>query len=142
VSTNEIGAADVRLSATAWDTIRTLAERTAPDECCGLLIGAGDDVTSAWPAQNIAANPGVRYEVDPRDHVAAVRRARALGLSVVGAFHSHPRTAPLPSPTDGAEAIPGFLYLIAGREPGAPWGAGVFVFLAGNFVERRLVFDA
>jgi desampylase len=142
VSTDETGAADVRLAATAWNTIRTLAERTAPDECCGLLIGAGDDVTAAWPAQNIAASPQVRYEVDPRDHVAAVRHARAQGLSVVGAFHSHPRTAPLPSPTDRAEALTSFLYLIAGREPGAPWCAGAFVFIDGNFVERRLVFEA
>jgi proteasome lid subunit RPN8/RPN11 len=32
---------------------------------------------------------------------------------VVGAYHSHPRSAPVPSRTDLDEALPGFFYLIA-----------------------------
>jgi proteasome lid subunit RPN8/RPN11 len=33
---------------------------------------------------------------------------------IVGAYHSHPRTAPVPSPTDRAQAFGEFVYLIAG----------------------------
>ena len=35
-------------------------------------------------------------------------------MSVVGAYHSHPHSAPVPSPTDLAQAFEEFLYVIAG----------------------------
>jgi hypothetical protein len=38
--------------------------------------------------------------------------------------------------------MPDFLYLIAGRSPGAPWQARLFVLTGGNFVEHSIVFDA
>lgn len=125
-----------------WDTIRSAAEAASPDECCGLLIGEGETIAVAWPARNIAARTAARYEVDPRDHVAAVRHARSLGLSVIGAYHSHPHSEPIPSPTDRAEALDAFLYLIAGRTPGASWRARAYVMSQGNFDERPLVFLA
>jgi len=125
-----------------WDTIRASAVASAPEECCGLLIGRGGEIALAWPARNVAERKAARYEVDPRDHIAAVRYARGVGLAVVGAFHSHPQKAPEPSPTDQAEAIPDFLYVIAGRTGDGPWEARAFVAHAGNFVERPLVFVA
>jgi proteasome lid subunit RPN8/RPN11 len=125
-----------------WDTIRSAADAAAPGECCGLLIGRGGEIADAYPARNVAARPTVRYEVDPRDHFAAIRAARARGLTVVGAFHSHPRSAPHPSPTDEAEALPGFIYLIVGRTDEEPWIARAFVAVDGNFVEHPLVFEA
>ena len=64
-------------------------------------------------ARNLDAN-ATRYLIDPEDHFAAIRGARAEGLEVVGAYHSHPSSAPVPSPTDIAEANSGsdFLYVI------------------------------
>jgi proteasome lid subunit RPN8/RPN11 len=80
------------------DRLLGLARAAAPRECCGLLIGAGLRVTRAAAARNLAASPS-RYEVAPEDHFAALRAARAEGLEVVGAYHSHPSGAPVPSPT-------------------------------------------
>lgn len=135
-------AAPIHLAASAWAGIVDAAERAAPDECCGLLLGDVDRLALAWPAANVAPNRRVRYEIDPRDHFAALRHARAAGLALVGGFHSHPRTPPEPSASDRAEALDHFVYLIAGRHPGASWTARVFVLIGGNFVERPLVFDA
>lgn len=89
------------------------ARAEAPRECCGLLIGKGDSVVRTFRAANLDAST-TRYRVDPRDHFAAIRSARTDGLEVVGAYHSHPSTAPLPSVTDLAEAYSGsdFLYVI------------------------------
>jgi proteasome lid subunit RPN8/RPN11 len=126
----------------AAEAIRAAAEAAVPAECCGLLLGTADAIVQAWPARNTASEPVRRYDVDPADHVAAVREARRRGLSVVGAYHSHPRMSPAPSATDLAEALPDFLYLIAGRETAeAGWALRAFRLEARepNFAEVVLV---
>jgi proteasome lid subunit RPN8/RPN11 len=90
------------------------ARATAPLECCGLLIGSDERLTAAIPAHNLASEPGRRYLVDPRDHLAAIRLARARGEQVVGGYHSHPHSDAVPSETDVAEAFSGFLFVIVG----------------------------
>jgi proteasome lid subunit RPN8/RPN11 len=88
------------------------AKRDAPLECCGLLLGAGGTVDECVPAQN-ARHSATAYLIDPADHFAAVRRARARGCEIVGAYHSHPRSAAVPSATDLAEAhYSEFVYVI------------------------------
>jgi [CysO sulfur-carrier protein]-S-L-cysteine hydrolase len=89
------------------------AREEAPRECCGLLIGKGASVVRSVRARNLDAK-ATRYLIDPEDHFAAIRTARAEGLEVIGAYHSHPASAPIPSATDVAEANSGsdFLYVI------------------------------
>lgn len=89
------------------------AREEAPRECCGLLVGRGESVVRSVRARNLDAT-ATRYLIDPEDHFAAIRAARVEGLEVVGAYHSHPSSAPVPSPADVAEANNGsdFLYVI------------------------------
>jgi [CysO sulfur-carrier protein]-S-L-cysteine hydrolase len=89
------------------------ARADAPNECCGLLVGRRGVIEGSVRARNLQASP-TRYLIDPQDHFAAMRSARAQGLHVVGAYHSHPGGAPTPSPSDVAEASGGseFLYVI------------------------------
>jgi len=89
------------------------AREDAPRECCGLLIGKGECVVRSVRAKNLDAQH-TRYFIDPKDHFKAIRDARAEGLDVIGAYHSHPSSAPIPSATDIAEANSGadFLYVI------------------------------
>jgi proteasome lid subunit RPN8/RPN11 len=88
------------------------ARETAPAECCGLLIGAGQSITHAVRTRNVAADPN-RFEIDPGDHIRARREWRARGLDVLGFYHSHPHSPALPSARDLAEALyPDHLYVI------------------------------
>jgi len=89
------------------------ARAEAPRECCGLLVGTGETVVRSVRARNLDEK-ATRYLIDPEDHFTAIRAARADGLEVIGAYHSHPSSAPVPSPTDVAEANSGsdFLYVI------------------------------
>jgi len=97
---------------TALDAVLAHARETAPSECCGILIGSGTRIDETAPARNLAEGPS-RYLIDPADHIAARRAARSRGLEVVGFYHSHPRSAAWPSPTDVAEATyPEAVYLI------------------------------
>lgn len=71
------------------------------------------------------ASPGRRgrYRIDPETVLAAHKEARALGLDVVGYYHSHPDAPARPSEADREDAWPGVSYLIisspASGEPGA-----------------------
>jgi proteasome lid subunit RPN8/RPN11 len=109
------------------------ARQTSPAECCGLLIGSLTDIGEAVPATNIADDPRRRYVIDPRDHLRAIRSARQRDLEVIGAYHSHPRSAPIPSETDAAQAFGEFLWVIVGLEADPPeicawrWADGNFV---------------
>jgi proteasome lid subunit RPN8/RPN11 len=128
-------AVGVRITAEVIRAIEAHARETAPDECCGLLIGTPDVITLSVPARNIADERRRRYEIDPRDHFDAIRRARTLDLDVVGAYHSHPHSAPVPSQTDRSEAFESFLFLIVGLESETRgWRLS-----SGNFVEIPLV---
>jgi proteasome lid subunit RPN8/RPN11 len=100
--------APLAVAAAVLDAIRGHAAASWPRECCGLLIGDAGSIEGGWPARNLAGRAG-RFLVDPRDHLAAIRAARASGRTVVGAYHSHVSTPPLPSRRDFREAIGGGL---------------------------------
>ena len=114
--------------------IEAHARAAAPEECCGLLLGTADAITDSARARNCAKDPRRRYRIDPDDHFAAIRRSRALGLAVIGAYHSHPASAPIPSDTDRAEAFESFVFLIVGPMDLRAWRLS-----SGNFTEVPLV---
>jgi proteasome lid subunit RPN8/RPN11 len=113
------------------------AEAAAPEECCGLLLGTTDLIAVALPARNDAAEPLRRYEINPADHFAAIRQARKLRLDVIGAYHSHPRSEPVPSPTDLNQAFAAFIFVILGPSDGPRVRA--WRLDEGNFAEVPLV---
>lgn len=94
------------------------AREEAPNECCGLLIGNRVTIEGSVRARNRDASP-TRYLIDPDDHFAAIHAARTAGTRVVGAYHSHPASAPQPSESDIAEASGGsdFVYVIVSLTP-------------------------
>ena len=91
-----------------------------PNEACGLLAGADDGtVKLTYCLTNIDDSP-YRFTLDPGEHFAAVRHAATHGWEIIGSFHSHPHSAPLPSPTDVNGALDSsWVYLVTGPvEPG------------------------
>ncbi len=117
------------------EMVRHAAEQ-APLECCGLLIGTAAEVRTSVRARNAEAS-GSRYLIDPVDHFAALKRARAELQQVIGGYHSHPHSSPTPSPTDLAEACGDFLYVIVGLDPVPQVRA--YELVGGNFSEVALV---
>ena len=57
-----------------------------------------------------------RYLISPETVLAAHKEARALGLDVVGYYHSHPDHPARPSEFDREHAWPGVSYLIVSVE--------------------------
>jgi proteasome lid subunit RPN8/RPN11 len=137
-STAHAGPRRVRIPRRLRRRLVAHAREDAPLECCGLLIGTAAGISALVPARNLRASR-TRYLIDPRDHLAAIREARAAGLEVIGAYHSHPATAPVPSAVDRADAIGGnFIYLIVSlRRPRAEIRA--YALAGGNFAPVPLV---
>jgi proteasome lid subunit RPN8/RPN11 len=117
------------LAAPAAAAIRAHASRAYPDECCGALVGAisatgvaDRRVTGAIALENEATDSrGHRFLISSGRHRACVRLSATLGLDVVGFYHSHPDTAPVPSVADRAFGWPWYCYVITAVGPA---GAG------------------
>lgn len=86
-----------------------------PEEACGLLAAdAAGQLRMAITMAN-ADRSSTRYSLDPTEHYRALRYADRRGWELAGVFHSHPDSAPYPSPTDVALAAdPTWLYVIVG----------------------------
>jgi [CysO sulfur-carrier protein]-S-L-cysteine hydrolase len=115
------------------------ARQDAPLECCGLLLGVAGRVEESVRTRNVRASEKA-YLIDPVEHLAVMKRVRAEGRAVLGAYHSHPRSPAVPSPTDLAEAhYEEFLYVIVSLvDPAAP-GVRGYRLNGRNFVPVTLV---
>ena len=114
--------------------IEAHARDTAPEECCGLLLGTPDRIAASVRARNIADDRERRFLIEPHDHFAAIRRGRTLGFDVIGAYHSHPASPAVPSETDRLEAFEAFVFVIVGAMETRAWRLS-----SGNFTEVPLV---
>ena len=130
----------MRVRRAVIDAIVEHARRERPLECCGLLIGSADEVIESHAARN-SEESAVLYRVDPADHFKAIRDARAKGLAVLGAYHSHPKSAAQPSATDIRDANdPDFVHVIvslAGAEP----QVAAFRIQNGHAIQLALAID-
>ncbi len=72
----------------------------SPNEACGLLSGRARFALGLHRLRNVASAPRSRYAADDGELIAALRAIRSMGSEVVAIYHSHPRTAAVPSPTD------------------------------------------
>ena len=99
--------------------IETQALEAQPSECCGLLSGENGVITTLHPLPNEADRPAVRFFATPEGLFAAMRKIRESNQSLLGIYHSHPRTAAYPSASDVEMAFyPEAVYFIISLEGG------------------------
>ena len=132
-------AMELRISSTILDRITAEAIASPDREICGLLLGTGEAIMEARSCRNVAADPAMRFEIDPAALLAAHRAARRGGPAVIGHYHSHPSGLAEPSPRDAADAAPdGSVWLIAAGRDVTGWVAVENGTLHGRFVPLRL----
>lgn len=106
------------------DEIRERADKGAPDEVCGILVGRREPgamlIERVLHTANVHENPRTEYRIPPADLARAMLDAEdAWGLEVLGFYHSHPRGPPHLSARDVARASwPGAAYLLAWTQDG------------------------
>jgi proteasome lid subunit RPN8/RPN11 len=95
--------------------IRNAAATAFPDECCGLLVGTGDElviVSEVVAAPNSAGDKRKHFAIDPQLQFDTLRASRDRGLRVVGHYHSHPNGRATPSAEDLAMAYDDSVWVI------------------------------
>ena len=103
---------------------RTL-QAAEPEEGCALMLGTHScrtlRVQWIWPCRNVwqpAQERPQRFSLDPREQLLAQRWCRSRALTVLGAAHSHPTSAAVPSPTDRQLCVgPTLMVIRSGLEP-------------------------
>ena len=96
-----------------------------PEEGCALLLGTHSHTTLRvqwiWPCRNVwtpAEERRQRFSLDPREQLLAQRWCRNRALTVLGAAHSHPTSAAVPSATDRQRCVgPTLMVIRSGLEP-------------------------
>lgn len=113
-------AAVLLLTAALADEILEHARAELPNEACGLLAGdASTGVATAFHAARNAEASAYAFSMHAEDLVRIVYAIEAAGDDMLAIFHSHPRSASVPSASDLREArYPAALHLVAGL--GAP----------------------
>jgi [CysO sulfur-carrier protein]-S-L-cysteine hydrolase len=108
----------IQITDAVKSAIEGQARRARPAECCGLLSGRNGVITDIHPLRNDADRPETRYFATPEDLFAAMRRIRESNQTLLGIYHSHPRTHAYPSASDVEMAFyPEALYFIISLEP-------------------------
>lgn len=109
----------LRLHAAPWAAVRAHAEQTYPRECCGALLGRGNEITQAVPLENVyAGSQADRFEIRPADLVRLERESRAEGLELLGIYHSHPDCDAYFSQTDLENSCPWYKSLVVSVKAG------------------------
>ncbi len=107
----------IRLRREHLDAMVAHALEDAPVECCGILGGVDGEVRAVRRAKNVEASP-YRFRIDPLETAKIEREFDSQGLEMVGFYHSHTGSEPIPSPTDirqmGPLFGPPFVHFVIG----------------------------
>jgi len=103
----------MRIAQNLIDEIVAHARADLPNECCGMVGGAGGEASVVVPVVNSAASP-LRFEMDPQGQYNALKAIEDDGKELLAIYHSHTKSAAYPSQTDVNQAVnwPDAIYLI------------------------------
>ena len=128
------------------DELIAQAQKDAPDESCGYLLGipspqSGEDegglVTENYWMENID-HSSEHFSFAPKDQFAALRYAREKGLKILANWHSHPASPSRPSQEDLRLANdPTIRYAILSLLDGEP-KLNSFKILNGEVVDKEV----
>ncbi len=93
----------IKLKRSDYEKIVAHAKKEAPIEACGLIAGRldGDDkiVEKIYILTN-TDHAEEHFTLDPKEQLMAIKDMRALGLTPLGNWHSHPVSPSRPSDED------------------------------------------
>ena len=118
------------------DEMIAQAQKDAPCESCGYLLGQGDAVTENYWMENVD-HSSEHFSFAPRDQFAALKYARSRGLKILANWHSHPASPSRPSAEDLRLANdPTIRYAILSLHQGIHLNS--FKILGGEVVDKEV----
>jgi|TARA_B100001971_G_scaffold87292_1_gene80667 proteasome lid subunit RPN8/RPN11 len=90
-----------------------------PDECCGILSGADDNVAKLYRIKNATPSP-YRYSMEPQEFLEAMLDSERNEWEMLAFYHSHTHSPAYPSQTDVRLAVDSWmldvLYILVSLE--------------------------
>ena len=118
------------------DELIAQAQKDAPNETCGYLLGQDGVVTENYWMENIDHSPE-HFSFAPKDQFAALKYARSKGLKILANWHSHPASPSRPSQEDLRLAYdPSIRYAILSLHEGIHLNS--FKIINGEVVDREV----
>ena len=129
----------INLNLAQIQAMKTHAENTYPEECCGLLVGhIKEDVKTlvqviptenAWDtqaevfqgvngSQRQSGTKRNQFSIAPEVMLKVQKQARDRELDIIGIYHSHPDHVAVPSEFDRAIAWQRYSYIIISVQQG------------------------
>jgi proteasome lid subunit RPN8/RPN11 len=107
----------MQISQSLIDEMVAHAREDLPNECCGMIGGAGGEASVVIPVVNSAASP-LRFEMDPQGQYNALKAIEDDGKEMLAIYHSHTKSAAYPSQTDVNQAVswPDAIWVIVSLE--------------------------
>ena len=113
----------MKITRTALDSIAAHAAQTRPNECCGILLVAGNGtaVDRVLRSDNVEVQrPERAFRLGHRAHIKAVGLECVGEARIAGFYHSHPAGPSRPSLRDAEEANGDQVHLILGMAGDLP----------------------
>ncbi|PWV99648.1 proteasome lid subunit RPN8/RPN11 [Paenibacillus cellulosilyticus] len=107
--TQDDGSLTYTLSANAYTELLARCRSELPNEACGLLIGSNTNhaiIDGVLPIKNVHPNPRSAFAFEPAAWISAMYQLQVNKQHLVGYYHSHPRSIPIPSTSDSAGSPP------------------------------------
>ena len=114
----------MQISRSQLDRLHAIVAADPVREVCGLLLGSDGVVDAIVEAANVAPDPQMMFEIDPRVLIAARKAERAGGARIVGCYHSHPSGMARPSRWDREMSQPNDVWLIFAGADVTAWLRG------------------
>lgn len=93
----------IKLSRSDYERLLAYAKSELPNEACGLLAGTVENnykiIKEIYLLTNID-HSDTHFTIDVAEQLSAIKDMRAKGLSLLGNWHSHPDSPPIPSDED------------------------------------------
>lgn len=107
------------------DQVRFIVEQAReayPAEACGLITGDGETARAVMPVPNRADDPNRHFFMDESALLKALRQIDARNERLLGIYHSHPVSDPIPSQEDiqAALQVPNAAHLIVSLKYESP----------------------
>ena len=104
---------EIQLSRKITNQLLHSAQISPNQEICGLIGSSNDIASTCYPIQNIAEQPETRFQLEPKQQIAALSTMRDKEESLFAIYHSHPSSPAVPSATDiKLASYPDAIYLI------------------------------
>ena len=118
------------------------AQQNPDEEICGLISSKNEVATKYYRIGNVAPDKTHHFEMNGAEQIAAMKKMREQGETLMAIVHSHPDAPAIPSAWDEASnGYPDAYYLVVSLNTKGVLELRCFLLIDGKFKSAELVLE-